>query len=63
MASEFNQKITSRMLDVALEKAKSLKINVKYSSKVPGVFDMPIIVDTLLEKKRHRCRSNSWSSN
>ena len=50
MASEFNQKITSKMLDVALEKAKSLKINVKYTCKVPGIFDMPVIIDQLLSK-------------
>ncbi len=51
MVSEFNEKVTSRMLEAALEKAKFLKLNVKYTSKVPGVFDMPIIIDTLLEKK------------
>ena len=51
MVSEFNDKITSRMLEVALEKAKSLKLNVKFTCKVPGVFDMPLIIDTLLEKK------------
>ena len=51
VASEFNHKITSRMLNIALEKASSLKIKVKYTSKVPGVFDMPLIVDSLLEKK------------
>ena len=39
------------MLDIALEKAKSLKLNITYTCKVPGVFDMPVIVDTLLEKK------------
>ena len=39
------------MLDVALEKASTLKLNVKYTCKVPGVFDMPLVVDTLLEKK------------
>lgn len=50
MASEFNQKITSKMLDVALEKAESLKINVKYTCKVPGIFDMPVIIDQLLSK-------------
>jgi len=49
--SEFNDKVTSRMLEVALEKAKSLKLNVKFTCKVPGVFDMPLIIDTLLEKK------------
>jgi 6,7-dimethyl-8-ribityllumazine synthase len=39
------------MLLVAQEKAKSLKLNVKYLCKVPGVYDMPIIVDSLLQKK------------
>lgn len=51
MVSEFNDKVTSRMLEVALEKAKSLKLNVKFTCKVPGIFDMPLIIDTLLEKK------------
>jgi len=51
VVSEFNDKVTSRMLEVALEKAKSLKLNVKFICKVPGVFDMPLIIDTLLEKK------------
>ena len=51
MVSEYNEKVTSRMLEDALEKAKLLKLNVKITSKVPGVFDMPLIIDTLLEKK------------
>lgn len=51
VVSEFNEKITSRMQQVALEKAKSLNLNVKFTCKVPGVFDMPLIIDTLLEKK------------
>lgn len=51
VVSEFNDKITSRMLEVALEKAKFLKLNVKFTCKVPGVFDMPLIIETLLEKK------------
>ncbi len=51
VVSEFNEKVTSKMLQVALEKAKLLNINVKFTSKVPGVFDMPLLVDTLLEKK------------
>lgn len=49
--SEFNQEITSKMLDVALQKAKSLNLNIKYTCKVPGVFDMPLVIDTLLQKK------------
>jgi len=51
VASEFHQKVTSKMLEVAQEKAKLLKLNVKYTCKVPGVFDIPLLVDTLLEKK------------
>ena len=51
MVSEFNLEITSKMLDVALQKAKALKLNIKYTCKVPGVFDMPLIIDTLLQKK------------
>ena len=51
MVSEFNQQVTSRMLSVAQEKAKLLKLNVKYTCKVPGVYDIPILVDTLLQKE------------
>ena len=51
VVTEFNHKVTSRMLDVALEKAKSLKLKIKYICKVPGAYDMPIIVDSLLQKK------------
>ena len=39
------------MHKVALEKAKGLKMNVKYECKVPGIFDMPLVIDTLLQKK------------
>jgi 6,7-dimethyl-8-ribityllumazine synthase len=39
------------MLEVALEMAKKLKLHVKYSCKVPGSFDMPLVVDKLLKKK------------
>ncbi|HXV50737.1 MAG TPA: 6,7-dimethyl-8-ribityllumazine synthase [Nitrosopumilaceae archaeon] len=50
VASEFNHKITSKMLEVALEKAEHLKINVKYTCKVSGIYDMPVIIDELLSK-------------
>ncbi|MGI0074193.1 MAG: 6,7-dimethyl-8-ribityllumazine synthase [Nitrosotalea sp.] len=39
------------MYEIAVEKAKSLSVNIKYTCKVPGVFDMPIIIDALLKKK------------
>ena len=51
MVSEFNQEVTSRMLNVAEEKAKVLKLKITYSCKVPGAYDMPIIVNELLQKK------------
>ncbi len=51
VASEFNEEVTSRMLSVAQEKAKLLKLDVKYICKVPGAFDVPILVDALLQKK------------
>ncbi len=51
VVAEFNGEITSKMLDLAIEKAKALKMVVKYTSKVPGVFDMPLLIDTLLQKK------------
>ena len=51
VTAEFNKEITSRMLEVALERAQSLKLRVKYSCMVPGAYDMPIIVDSLLQKK------------
>ena len=51
VVSEFNDEITSKMLDVAVEKAKDLKLNIKFTCRVPGVFDMPIVIDSLLKKK------------
>tara|TARA_B100001146_G_C15918684_1_gene322041 strand:- start:154 stop:516 length:363 start_codon:yes stop_codon:yes gene_type:complete len=39
------------MCDVAIEKAKDLKLNVKYTCKVPGIFDMLLVIDKLLHKK------------
>lgn len=51
VTSDFNQKITSRMLEVAQEKANELKLKIKYTCQVPGTYDMPIVVDRLLKKK------------
>jgi 6,7-dimethyl-8-ribityllumazine synthase len=49
--SEFNEEVTSRMLSVAEEKSKIMKLKITYTCKVPGAYDMPIIVDALLQKK------------
>ncbi len=51
MVSEFNHEVTSRMLLVAKEKAEKLKLKITYICKVPGAYDMPIIVNSLLKKK------------
>jgi len=51
VVSEFNEEITSRMLSVAQEKAKIMNLKIVYTCKVPGAYDMPIIIDTLLQKK------------
>ena len=51
MVSEFNEEVASRMLSVAEEKAKMMKLKINYTCKVPGAYDMPIIVDALLRKK------------
>lgn len=51
VVAEFNKEITEKMLDVAKERASKMKINVKHTSIVPGVFDMPLVIDTLLRKK------------
>ena len=51
MVSEFNHEVTSRMLSVAEEKAKNLKLKISYVCQVPGAFDIPIIVNELLQKK------------
>jgi len=51
VVSEFNEEVTSRMLDVAKEKADSMKLTISYVCKVPGAYDMPIIVDKLLQNQ------------
>jgi 6,7-dimethyl-8-ribityllumazine synthase len=51
VVSEFNDEVTSRMLLVAKEKATKMKLKIKYVCNVPGSYDMPIIVNVLLQKK------------
>lgn len=51
VVSEFNETITSRMLSVALEKAAGLQLDVKQTRRVPGAYDMPVVVDALLSRK------------
>ena len=50
VVSEFNNDVTSRMLAVAQEKAALMQLTISYTCMVPGAFDMPIVVDSLLQK-------------
>jgi len=51
IVSEFNEEVTLRMLEVAKEKAKEMKLDIVHISHVPGAYDMPIIADALLARK------------
>lgn len=49
--SEFNGDITLKMLDAVKAHAQNLNIKINYVCFVPGVFDMPLIIDELLQKQ------------
>jgi|SRR5215210_4676037 len=50
VVSEFNNEITFAMLSEAKRYAKELSSKITYVCFVPGVFDMPIIVQKILKK-------------
>ena len=52
VVSEFNYDITMMMLERATEHAKFLGVNIEKVVKVPGVFDMPLAIKTLLDNKK-----------
>jgi 6,7-dimethyl-8-ribityllumazine synthase len=49
VVAEFNQEITNKMLNTARNHAKNLNIHVEKVIQVPGTFDMPLIVEKLLQ--------------
>lgn len=51
VVAEFNSEITEKMLNQALKRSKELGAITTYICKVPGSFDMPLIIQTLLEKE------------
>ncbi len=51
VASEFNYDITYMMIELAKEQANFLGARVVRVLKVPGAFDIPLGVKTLLERK------------
>ena len=50
VVAEFNQEITGAMLEQALKRSAELKALTTYVCKVPGSYDMPIMIQALLEK-------------
>ena len=52
VVSEFNEEITSRMLEIAKEKANSMQLTISHICMVPGAYDMPILVDKLLQNQK-----------
>lgn len=50
MVAEFNEGITSLMLKEAMNHAKRVGAVITFICKVPGSFDTPIMVKSLLEK-------------
>jgi len=50
VVAEFNWAITAKMLDQALKQANELDAKPTYVCKVPGAYDMPLIIQMLLEK-------------
>ena len=52
VVAEFNQEITNKMLYTAKSHAKYLNIHVKRICQVPGTFDMPLMVEKLLNNEQ-----------
>ena len=50
VVAEFNYDLTQMMLGLAKEEAKSRDCEITKVVTVPGVFDMPLAIKTLLEK-------------
>ena len=51
VVSEFNSEITFQMLDMAINHAQRLKVELRYVCYVPGSFDMPLMIEELLKRK------------
>ncbi len=50
VVSEFNSDITGKMLKQALKRSAELKSLATYVCKAPGSYDMPLMIQSLLEK-------------
>lgn len=50
VVAEFNQEITEKMLRQALRHSAAIRASVTYVCKVPGSYDVPLIIEALLKK-------------
>jgi len=53
VVSEFNNDITLSMLNETKKCAQNFSIKITYVCFVPGVFDMPLMVEEMLKKKKY----------
>lgn len=51
VVSEFNSEITFQMLEMAINHAQKLDVELRYVCYVPGSFDMPLMIEELLKRK------------
>lgn len=51
VVSEFNEDVTSAMLERARDRAAALALTVKEVVRVPGVFDMPLALKKLVQRE------------
>ena len=52
VVSKFNEEITMKMKNNAIQRAKELKVDIVRIVEVPGAFEIPFAVGELLESKK-----------
>ena len=52
VVSKFNEEITMKMKDKAVQRAKELKADIIKIIEVPGAYEIPLAVKKLLENKK-----------
>ncbi|MGH7906361.1 MAG: 6,7-dimethyl-8-ribityllumazine synthase [Candidatus Binataceae bacterium] len=50
VVSDYNSDVTSQMLERVLRHAEFLQVEISHAAHVSGVYDMPLIVKTLLRR-------------
>ena len=52
VVSKFNEEITMKMKNKAIQRARGLKVDIIKIVEVPGAFEIPLAVKKLLENKK-----------